>query len=284
MPAALLTFLVVTQSPTCTNDATAHSSTAERAKALQQILIAQEKSRKELIEHGAAVLETRPSTNLIRRASNGGSARLVTSEILLTLAQLRKNAAKFQETRLETLRVCEVTAKTWDDAVVVYEKGASELEKKAEQEPYAQLKEEYIALAKSWRGWASKALNRAKDIRSENNEIEAFYPFLERIEILLGHLDEHLSSLPPFPDETEREAAMNRVRQFIQQFEKLRQDIRQLELSDPPTTSPKAPSDNYESPESPSPGAVARRSRVLSQSSGGFRPSNSVRRPYAITR
>lgn len=276
MSASILALLIVTQAPTETFGAAKESSAFARARAIRQVLISHERARTQSIELGATILETRPSANLIRRASSSGSGALATSEVLLTIAQLRANAAKFQVTKLDTLRVCEATAKAWEDAVAIYEQGAADFEKESTQEPYAQLKDEYLVLAKTWRDWSSKAAAHASKLREENKQLEDFFPFAARVEILLGHFDRHLSSLPPFPNDTEREAAIGRVKDFIRQFEGLRQDIRKLESSDPPDAPPRPPGDDYKSPSPDAPETVAGRNRTLPQPSGG-----ALRRSYA---
>ncbi|HEY4307993.1 MAG TPA: hypothetical protein VGN12_00950 [Pirellulales bacterium] len=95
----------------------------------------------------------------------------------------------------------------------------------AAEEPYAEIKEDYLKLAETWsllseRSWAEMAA-----IEAEEAELIAFKQYLERSSLFLKRLDAHLSSVPNQVDEQQRQLHLAKMKRYVKGFEELRASL-----------------------------------------------------------
>jgi hypothetical protein len=97
----------------------------------------------------------------------------------------------------------------------------------ADEEPYAELKQDYQALSESWATLAVRIKSQDEALIREGVEIKAFRQHLDRTTLFLDRLGQHLAAFPDLSnanDQRERHLAL--LRRYVDGFESLRTAIR----------------------------------------------------------
>lgn len=112
----------------------------------------------------------------------------------------------------------------------------------AAEEPFAEIKEDYLTLADSWRLMAVSVEQRGAAIVQEGNDMVAFKKHLVRSSLFLKRLDEHLSSYPDLSLERDRQQHLARMQRYAKTFEALRGSLRsvhdKLKVNQQPSSAP----------------------------------------------
>ena len=166
-------------------------------------------------------------------------------------------------------------------SVSVYNDAARCFQENAAEEPFDEIKEDYVTLANAWTAMATFMDERGKRLAIENDEIRDTMQYLERTAIFLDRLKQNLDSLPDLQALQEREQYLEQLRRYIRSFEEFRSlfrkfnaalqsDVRPAALHSAPSP-PQPPQSKQEIPNStqgderPAPPAVSPPTTSVSQ-------------------
>ena len=106
-------------------------------------------------------------------------------------------------------------------------------------EPFDDLKNEYLEVANDWRKMADQMHNRDEAIKDEGRSLVEFKRYLERSSLFLERLQAHLESFPDFEGQEEREQYLAGMKRYVDGFEGLRQSLHSFhEKLNPAPTNP----------------------------------------------
>jgi hypothetical protein len=100
--------------------------------------------------------------------------------------------------------------------------------KYAEEEPYKELKQDYLFLAEAWQDMAKVMEKRARELGAEPKEIAETMKYVERTAVFLERFETHLSSYPNLDTGAERQRYLEQMRKYVQGFEELRKLFRKF--------------------------------------------------------
>jgi len=101
-------------------------------------------------------------------------------------------------------------------------------EQYAKEEPYEEIKKDYVTLAQAWSAMADLMEKRADRFAGENKEITETIQYLERTAIFLERLQQHLDSIPNLDALQDREQYLEQLRRYIRAFEQFRDLFRRF--------------------------------------------------------
>ncbi len=104
----------------------------------------------------------------------------------------------------------------------VFREASKSFEEYAREEPYEDIRKDYIRLAGIWTVLAKDLEKRTGQYDTENNELKEMLRYLERIALYLGRLHQHFEASPNTASIQEREKYIEDLKRFIKSFEKLR--------------------------------------------------------------
>jgi len=141
------------------------------------------------------------------------SMRPLVHQLNLTSKQLLANQdAYFDSLRSLHTAIVEAPSK--------YRAAAAAFERYARDEPFDDIKKDYLSLAESWSLVASQIERRVSPIRQEGRDIIEFKKYLERTSLFLDRFETHLAS---FPDTTSGDAEFEmQMRRYVGGVESLR--------------------------------------------------------------
>ncbi len=113
-------------------------------------------------------------------------------------------------------------------SVSVYNDAARCFQENAAEEPFDEIKEDYVTLANAWTAMAAFMDERGKRLAIENDEIRDTMQYLERTAIFLDRLKQNLDSLPDLQALQEREQYLEQLRRYIRSFEEFRSLFRKF--------------------------------------------------------
>lgn len=132
------------------------------------------------------------------------SMRPLVHQLNLTSKQLLANQDAYFDS-LRSLHTAVVEAPT------KYRAAAAAFERYAQDEPFDDIRKDYLVLAESWSLVASKMERRVSPIRQEGRDIIEFKKYLERTSLFLDRFETHLASFPDTPSgDAEFEMQMRR--------------------------------------------------------------------------
>jgi len=115
------------------------------------------------------------------------------------------------------------------EAIAVYRNAAAMFEEKAKEEPFSNLKEDHLLLARDWRALANMMEKRIDAMASDTKSLSEGVYYIERTELFLELLLRHLSIYPNLKDLAERDQYREQMRHYINVFERFREQIRKFD-------------------------------------------------------
>ncbi len=113
-------------------------------------------------------------------------------------------------------------------AVSVYAEAARMYQEYADEEPFDEIKQDYVTLADAWTAMAAFMDKRTKRLAVENEEIRDTMQYLERTSVFLGRLGQNLESIPDLQALQEREQYLLQLRRYVRSFEEFRNLFRKF--------------------------------------------------------
>ena len=136
-------------------------------------------------------------------------------------------------------------------SVSVYNDAARCFQENAAEEPFDEIKEDYVTLANAWTAMAAFMDERGKRLAIENDEIRDTMQYLERTAIFLDRLKQNLDSLPDLQALQEREQYLEQLRRYIRSFEEFRNLFRKFNAALQSDARPAAPKSDINSTRPP---------------------------------
>jgi hypothetical protein len=115
-----------------------------------------------------------------------------------------------------------------DRAPGTFRKVADQFASHAKSEKYAEIAKDYVQLKETWSALADQAERRAKQLQTQDPELEKSVDYLKHSALFLARLQAALDSYPAnLQGGQGREKFLAQFRQFVQEYEALRKRLRE---------------------------------------------------------
>ena len=150
-----------------------------------------------------------------------GSAIRELSALRPAVQELRQLGREIVAKRAEVERLYGELARNLKDAPTIYAAAGRACREFALEEPFPELKADYIALAQVWERLVSSTDGQQSLIAAESGEVKQLFDFLERSNLYLERLDAQLAAIPSAGAESIKQH-MDMVRRYKERFDTLR--------------------------------------------------------------
>jgi hypothetical protein len=116
-------------------------------------------------------------------------------------------------------------------AVPIFRKTAVLFQDYSREEPFDEIKQDYLVLADAWNALADLMEKRATRFTEENKELVEAIHFVERTALFLDRFKKHLDSLPNLQEFSDREHYLEQMRHYIKGFERFREQFRKFDTT-----------------------------------------------------
>jgi hypothetical protein len=116
-------------------------------------------------------------------------------------------------------------------AVPIFRKTAVLFQDYSREEPFADIKEDYLALSGAWNSLADLMEKRATLFTDENKELVEAIHFVERTALFLDRFKKHLDSLPNLQEFSDRENYIQQMQHYIKGMQRFRDQFRKFETT-----------------------------------------------------
>jgi hypothetical protein len=113
-------------------------------------------------------------------------------------------------------------------AVPIFRKTAVLFQDYSREEPFADIKEDYLALSGAWNSLADLMEKRATLVTDENKGLVEAIHFVERTALFLDRFKKHLDSLPNLQEFSDRENYLQQMEHYIKGMQRFRDQFRKF--------------------------------------------------------